>query len=66
MWNDVGITTQAEFSSATVDAWAVQGLDMMASEVTTEEIPVLNFSSGLRMNVQVTQGLRMGGSYAGG
>lgn len=65
-WNDVGLASNWSFKAAILDAWAVRGFSLKSYADIEEPSEVLNVSGGTRLNLNVTNFLRCGGSCAAG
>ena len=63
-WNDVGIASNWSFKNAGLDVWAVRGFSLKSNADVEEPSDVLNVSGGTRLNLNVTESLRCGGSCA--
>lgn len=66
LWNDLGVQTSLGLAAANVDAWLVRGFNLQSNSDSEEPTDELNVSGGTRLNIDLSNSLRCGGSCAFG
>jgi len=66
LWNDVGVSSSWGFPSTTVDIWAMRGFALQSNPENEEPLAEVHVAGGVRLNHEVTDALRVGGSVANG